>query len=78
LQEGFAPPSKLRESHQEAPPLRRLLRKGERPLIGLPGLLPAPQPAKQVGAGGMGQVVVAEVAAVEDGVDELEPGRRDS
>src|SRR5688500_10312823 len=44
---GFAPPSELRESHTEEPALRRLLRKSQRPLVGLPGVLWPPQPPKQ-------------------------------
>lgn len=73
---GFAQSSELRKSHAEEATLRRLLCKIQRPLVGLPRVFSSPQSPKQVGAGGMSQVVVAEVAAVEDGINEAESGRR--
>src|SRR5262249_14434527 len=41
---GFAPPSKLPQSHPKEPTLRLLLGQSQRPLVSLLGFLPPPQP----------------------------------
>ncbi len=53
----------------EKPPFRLLSREFERPVVGGLGFLGASKPATQIGAGGVRQVVVAQIAAGEDGVD---------
>ena len=76
LAQGSAQSSEVRESFHQEPPLRLLLRKPQGPLVGRPRVVPSFQPAEQVGVRGVGKVVVGEVAAAEDGVDQGEPGRR--
>ena len=49
-----------------------LLRKGEGALVGGVGFRDFAEAAAEVGAGGMCEVVVEEIAAIEDGVDEGE------
>ena len=67
---------KLGQAALEKPPLRLLPREGEGALVGRAGVVVPSEPAAEIGARGMGEVIVRQIAAREDRIDQREPGSR--
>ena len=68
--------SDLRQSLHQEPPLGLLPSKFEGTFVGRSGRIAAAEPAEQVGARRMGEVIFRQLASGEDGVDQLEPSCR--
>src|SRR5581483_10943396 len=66
----------LGESALEESLFGLLLRQAERALVRFPRVRDAAEPAAEIGAGGMSEVVFVQVAALEDGIDQREARRR--
>ena len=61
------------EPSLQKPSFRLLASEGERPFVGLAGLLSSSQSTTEFGAGRMGQVVLRQFAAMQNGFDEMKP-----
>src|SRR5260221_13508610 len=73
------PPQPASQASQlllEKPPFCLLLAECERPFIRGAGLVETAEAAAEIGAGGVGELIVGQFAAGQDGVDEGQAGQR--
>src|SRR5689334_13745852 len=73
---GWQVRGELSQPSLEKAPLRLLAREAERPLVGHSSIRGPPQAPTQVRPSGVRQVIIVQVAAREEGIDDREARRR--